>query len=37
MFKYLPKQWKQRIAGSLALLVMVITGLPLMFSVALDR
>ena len=35
MYKYLPKQWKLRIAGNLTLLLALIAGLPLMFSVAL--
>lgn len=35
MYRYLPRQWKQRIAGGLALLVVLIAGLPLMFSVLL--
>jgi len=35
LYDYLPRQWKLRIAGSLALLFMLIAGLPLMFSVAL--
>lgn len=35
LYDYLPKQWKQRIAGSLALLIALIAGLPLMFGIAL--
>lgn len=35
MHRYLPKHWKQRFAAGLALLFMVIAGLPLMFSIVL--
>jgi predicted ABC-type sugar transport system permease subunit len=35
MYRYLPKQWKLRIAGGLALFFGVIAGAPLMISVVL--
>ncbi len=34
-YKYLPKEWKRRIATSLTLLFMLTAGAPLMFSIAL--
>jgi hypothetical protein len=34
MSKYLPKQWKRQIASSLALFFLLITGVPLMLSIA---
>ena len=34
MYRYLPKGWKLRFAAGLALLFMLIAGLPLMFSIA---
>ena len=34
MLRYLPEQWKRQIGGSLALLFLLIAGVPVILSVA---